>query len=206
MEEKLKNILQESILLFEKFGIRSVSMDDIAKELAISKKTLYQFVENKADLIDKAMQFKIDHSCNYVHDYINTKLHAIDVLLDVSKQVSKTYQESSPNIHFDLQKYYPEIYKKLIEKHKRIVYEGVKQNIERGIEQGIYRNDLNADLVAELYVSKLKEMNDNEFLNNTRYSFKKIFEVMFDSHIRAIVNDTGLKYYLERKESLKFKV
>lgn len=204
MEEKLKNILQESILLFEKFGIRSISMDDIAKELSVSKKTLYQFVENKADLIDKALQFKLDYSCNYISENVHSEQHAIDVLLDVSKQVSKTYQQSSPNIHFDLQKYYPEIYKKIIEKHKKIVYDGVKHNIERGIEQGVYRNDLKADLIAELYVSKLKEMNDDEFLNNTRHSFKKIFEVMFDSHIRAIVNDEGLKYYLDRKESLKF--
>lgn len=206
MDEKLEHILQESIILFEKFGIRSVSMDDIARELGVSKKTLYQFVENKAELIDKALQHKIENSCSHFSQIVDTDKNAIDVLLEISKQVSKTYRETTPNMHFDMQKYYPEIYKKHEEMHKKIVYEGVKQNILIGIEQGVYRNDLNSDLVAELYVSKLKEMNDEEFLNNTRFSFKKIFEVMFDNHIRAIVNEKGLEYYLERKKALKFKV
>jgi AcrR family transcriptional regulator len=202
----LENILNESLNLFLKFGIRSVSMDDIAKELAISKKTLYQFVENKADLIDKILNFRTDESCDLLIGIADSEQNAIDILLEISKQVSKSYQESTPGMHFDMQKYYPEIYKKHVEKHKGIVYNGIIQNIKIGKEQGIYRDDLKADLIAQLYIKKLIEMNDEEFLNNIPYSFKKIFETMFDSHIRAIVNEKGLEYYLERKKSLKFKV
>lgn len=206
MDERFENIMLESMQLFQKYGIRSVSMDDIAKEQGISKKTLYQYVVNKGDLIDKILQFKIDSSCDYFSDIADSEQNAIDVLLEISKQVSKSYQEATPNMHYDMQKYYPEILKKHEERHKKIVYEGVKQNIAIGLEQGLYRDDLDDNLIAELYVKKLQEMNDEEFLKNIRYSFKKIFEVMFDAHIRAIVNDKGLEYYLERKKALKFKV
>jgi TetR/AcrR family transcriptional regulator, cholesterol catabolism regulator len=206
MDERFENILRESSKLLLQYGIKSVSMDDVAKELGISKKTLYQFVKNKEELIQKILESKIDNSCGVMNDVVNSDLNAIDVILEISKQVSKTYKEATPSMYFDLQKYYPEVFKKYSERHKDVVSAGIKSNIKIGVEQGIYRDDLNIDLIAELYLQRLREIHNYEFLNNTRYSFKKIFEVMFDNHIRAIANEKGLDYYLKRKKSLKFKV
>ena len=201
MDERLGNILLVSSNLFLKYGIRSISMDDICREMGISKKTLYQYIDNKADLIKKILELKREESFNLIQVRCKNDLNAIDILLEISKVVSKFFSEAKPSILFDMQKYYPEILKAHKDEHNKNVFIGLKKNMEAGMEQGIYRSDLNVDLIAELYVKRLEEINNQEFLNKIKYSFKKIFEEMFDNHIRAISNEKGLEYYLKQKKS-----
>ena len=123
------------------------------------------------------------------------KMNAIDILLEVSKNVSKQLQDLNPSNAFDLQKYYPVIYRDFILRKRDHVFEQVKQNFTQGISEGIYRNDLDIDLVARLYIQKLVDVHDPEFLSSVNFSFEKVFQVMFDNHIRGIANAEGLKYY-----------
>ena len=71
----------------------------------------------------------------------------------------------------------------------------IKQNFEQGIAEGLYRNDLNIELVARLYIQKLEDVHNQEFLESVNFGFEKVFEVMFDNHIRGIANAEGLDYY-----------
>jgi TetR/AcrR family transcriptional regulator, cholesterol catabolism regulator len=195
MDEKLKMILKESSHLFIKYGIRSLSMDDLCREMGISKKTLYQYVENKTDLISRTLDFVVQDAVWAVEEASLEGCNAIDQLLKVSRKVCIEMQHFNPSITFDLQKYYPEIFRKFNHAKKEIIFNRIVNNMHQGISEGFYRDDLPVDLVARLYVQKLEHINDPEFLQSEDFSFSNMFMVMFDNHIRGISNSQGLAYY-----------
>lgn len=195
MDEKVERILSESLRLFKKNGIRSVSMDDVAKELGMSKKTIYQYVDNKQDLVEMVLNYMLDKENAVCIDGDITKMNAIDILLAVSRNVSQQMKDLNPINAFELQKYYPSIFREFVIRKRDHVFEQVKRNFVQGIEEGIYRNDLDVDLVARLYIQKLVDVHDPEFLSSVNFGFEKVFQVMFDNHIRGIANTEGLAYY-----------
>lgn len=203
MDEKLVLIIQKSVELFIKYGLRSVSMDDISRELRMSKKTLYQYFENKADLLSKIIEFSNvkDHSeiCSLEMENLN----AIDRLFKVSKIVSANLSQYTTNIIFELEKYYPEVYEQFINSKRSHVHQSVIENLKLGISEGLYRDDLDIELIAMLYVEKLKVVQDVEFKKYMNYSPDKIFEVMFENHIRGIANAKGIDYLENQIKLLK---
>jgi len=172
MDEKVDRILSESLRLFMKNGIRSISMDDIAKELGMSKKTIYQHVANKTELVEMVLNFMREKESNICIDGDITKMNAIDILLAVSRNVSRQMKDLNPINAYELQKYYPSIYREFILKKRDHVYLTLKQNFEQGIAEGIYRNDLDIDLVARLYIQKLVDVHDPEFLSSVNFGLK----------------------------------
>ncbi|MBK7173252.1 MAG: TetR/AcrR family transcriptional regulator [Bacteroidales bacterium] len=195
MDDKLKMILRESSHLFIKYGLRSLSMDDLCREMGISKKTMYQYVENKTDLISQTLDFVVKDAVFAVEQANLEGCNAIDQLLRVSRKVCSEMNHFNPSITFDLQKYYPEVYRKFNHAKKEIIFRQIVDNMKQGISEGFYRDDLPIDLVARLYVQKLEYINDPDFLNSEDFSFSNMFQVMFDNHIRGISNTKGLEYY-----------
>lgn len=202
MDEKLDHILSESLRLFKKNGIRSVTMDDISKELGMSKKTIYQHFANKTELVEKVLNHMLVKESTVCVNEAELKLNAIDVLLAVSRNVSKQMKDLNPINAFELQKYYPALFREFVNKKRDHVFLQVKQNFAQGISEGIYRNDLDIDLVARLYIQKLVDVHDQEFLASVNFGFEKVFQVMFDNHIRGIANAEGLAYYEKQTNTL----
>jgi AcrR family transcriptional regulator len=201
--ERYAKIVEDSRNLFLKYGYKSVTMDDVARELGVSKKTLYQFVANKAELIERTLGFDIYTMQTWIEDVGLYEENAIDQLMIISRKVYDDFDRFSPALIFDLKKCYPELFKIHMEKKKQVVYQRMKENITTGIKQGIYRDDLDVDLVAGLYINKMISLhnNDLDFLENL--TFEKIFEVMFENHIRGIANQDGIAYFEKQKEQYK---
>ncbi len=206
MDEKLDRILTESLRLFKKNGIRSVSMDDISKELGMSKKTIYQYFANKTELLEKVLSHMHEKERIPCLDEDTANMNAIDILLAVSRNVSIQLKDMNPINAYELQKYYPTIYREFIIRKRDHVFEQVKQNFTQGIAEGIYRNDLDIDLVARLYIQKLVDVHDPEFLSSVNFGFEKVFQVMFDNHIRGIANAEGLAYYEKQIKTLNYNI
>lgn len=191
MDKKLESIIIAVINLFKQYGLRSISMDEVARSLGISKKTLYQYVVNKEDLIMKCCEYVIE-TYRASEDERNKNYNAIDVLLEISLAVRSLVDDVSPVVIFDFQKYYPHVLRAVIVKKREMIYSDMSRNFERGRKEGLYRDDIDHDLVLKLYIKNLMEIHDPEFINAP---VKKVFNVMFDSHIRSIVNTKGLDYY-----------
>jgi AcrR family transcriptional regulator len=194
MDSKLTSILETAGSLFRKFGVRSISMDEIASELGMSKKTLYQYVENKTELVQQVLDYYM-HGSNVCIDNIKDNMNAIDVLMHVSETVSQEISSSNPVMLFDLQKYYPVQHRQFVLKKKEHVYEKIRENMLQGIKEGIYREGLDVELIAKLYVEKLLGVHDPEFLSSMNFTQQEIFKVMFENHIRGIANARGLAYF-----------
>lgn len=203
MDEKLKLILDGSGRLLLKYGLRNLSMDDISRDLSISKKTLYQYVENKADLIDKVMMNHLDEDWKRVIESVIPGRNAIDVLLSVSKQVCEHTKEINPNISFELQKFYPDVYKKFIDKQRSQIMTGMRLNIEQGMQEGLFRSDLDIDVVLHLYTQAVEDIHQIDIKNGANVSYDKLLSVMFENHIRGIASQEGLEYLEKVKNESK---
>lgn len=192
MDSKM-NILQGASAMFLRYGIKSVTMDDIAREIGISKKTLYQYVENKADLIEQAMQIFIDEEKDMIvqiHERADDAIHEMVIL---TKHITQMLREMPIGLIYDLQKYYRKCWE-MMDSYKRThLYGVIKTNIDRGIEQGVYRGDINSDIIAKLYVGKTSAITNEDIFPLRNYKKDILFRQYISYHLHGIASSKGLK-------------
>lgn len=198
MNEELKNILEKVRTLYMRYGIKSVTMDDVSRELGISKKTLYQHVVDKNDLVTKVVDILIEESCNSLECVFNTDLNAIEQLFEVHKYVTNKLKEYSPVSDYDLRKYYPDEYRKLYHLRRERMYEYMLNNLRKGKSEGLYREELNEEILAKLHVSRIQNAFDSELLTNEEKTSIKVFYEFFIYHIRGIASEKGIKLLEEK--------
>lgn len=204
-EEKYQKLLENVYKIFTTQGIKNVSMDDVSRQLGISKKTLYQYVDSKADLVGKLNQYIQQLIEDRIRSLESMDLNAIDVLLEMSKISTEKHFRINPMITFEMRKFYPQIFDEYICHKKEVLVQSVKKNLEQGIKEGLYRQDLNTDIIAHLYFKKIEEFHEVGE-GETGFSFDKIFEVMFENHIRGISNEKGIAYFEKQKKKLNFNI
>lgn len=196
--EKEKELLPRILDIFLRCGIRSLTMDDIAAELKISKKTLYTFVKDKKDLVNKVMALNCaeDKSCCEV--MTKESENAIDEILRISKHVGGKLQAVHPSVHYDLRKYYPAAWETMQQYHHNFVLTCIQENIERGIKEGFYRENINAEIISRIYISKIDIVFNADVFPPTQYNFLDVYAEMLVYHMHGIASPKGLKYFTKR--------
>ena len=198
-DQKLLAILDKTVELFYEFGIRNLNMDDICQNLKISKKTLYQYVKSKEDLIEKLFYYDEMKWELGISTMKLDKLNAIDILVQVSLLVFNKMGRLNPKLKFELKKYYEPIYYQFMIRTQNHIFRQISRNIEKGIQEGLYRKDVNVDLVAGLYVRNLVDMHNKDYCYPETTTFDQVFEALFENHIRAISTPEGTVYFEKRK-------
>ena len=186
-------ILGKSEALFMRYGIRSVTMDDIARELGISKKTLYQFVDNKADLIKKIVHQFCDEEQIALDAIREASTDAIHEMLTMAKHVTQMLRRVKPTAIYDLQKYYRETWHFMEDIHKEQFYSIIKSNLEKGIEEGLYRTDIHPEIIAKFYVGKMLILVDEQIFPLKDFNKEDLFNEFFLYHIRGVASAKGLE-------------
>lgn len=204
MDKTTMEILERVREMFFKYGVRSISMDDICRDLGLSKKKLYDSFSSKKELVRKLLELE-RQNFEVIFDRHNFDgVNAIDILLTVSREVGDRFRDVSPSMTFDLKKYYPDIYHHHIEERIEFIFKKIRINLEKGINQGIYRGDLSVELVARLYIRRLIDLHNPEFFPADKFSFQTLFDAMFDTFIRGIANEKGIEYYEKQKRKVSF--
>ena len=205
MEHSIVEILDRVRDLFFKYGVRSISMNDICKEVGISRNKIYSIFATKNELVEKLLELERENfEIIFDTDRFDGEVNAIDILLMVSKEVGNKFTDISPSMTFDLKKFYPEIYHKHIDERIEFIFDKIKINLEKGIKQGVYRDDLSVELVSRLYIRRLMDLHDPEIFPVDKFSFQTIFDVMFDNFIRGIANEKGIEYYENQEKITSF--
>ncbi len=197
-ENKTNDLLNAVAHLFMKLGIKSLTMDDIARHLGISKKTLYQYVTDKKDLVQQCLNLAISEEQCVLTDIVSDDENAIDISLKINIKISEKLQTIQPAVMYDLQKYYPEAWA-IMENHKKcFIYDMVVKNINVGIKQGLYRNNVNPEIIARIYVTMIDKIFDVDLFPTHKYNFETIHKEMARYHIRGIASKKGIKYLTEK--------
>ncbi len=203
--QKKKEIITGALRVFMQKGIKSVNMDDVSKELGISKKTLYLVVKDKEELVQKGVEVfckKEDLEMNLIQ---SKSLNAIEESLEIKKWVLNVLDGIHPSVAFELEKYYPKVSRRMQEHRKKVIYKSLFENLLKGQEEGFYRKDLNPDIIVKIYISRIETLFDQRIFPLSEYALSNLYIESFNYNIRGIASEKGLKY-LEKKVNSKNKV
>ena len=204
MDEQYHKILEGIRTSAFEQKLSTYSIVEVSSKLNIPIEDLKQYFESDKDLVEKVLAFERESFQDIFDTYNFEGVNAIDILLTVSREVSKRFKDVSPALTFNLKSTYPKLYQYHIDTRMIYIFEKIKINIIKGIGQGIYRDDLSVELLARLYISRLIDLHNPDFFPPEQYSFEMLFNAMFDHFIRGIVNEAGMRYYEKSSKRLKF--
>ncbi len=189
-----QRILNEAHAMFMQLGFRSVSMDDIAARLGISKKTIYQHYADKDELVVAVVEFEFQtgqETCFADRDRAENAVHEIFLALDM---VVEMFRHMNMSIIHDLQKYHPRAYQLFIRYKDEFVYDIIHQNIIRGQREGVYRPEVQAEIVARFRVETMLLPMMPTFAPAARYTPVQLEEEITMHYLHGLVNAKGLNY------------
>jgi AcrR family transcriptional regulator len=195
-------ILRAAESLFMKYGVRSISMDDISRHLSVSKKTLYQHFADKEDIVSMTCQAHIDTIASQFREITRTSKNAIEELAKISRCLKQNTEDTNPSLLFDLQKYHPKAWSVWLNHKNKFIRESVIRNLQQGIAEGNYRPELNVDIIAAMRLELVQLPFDNNVFPNSRYRIAEVQMQIFDHFVHGIVTEKGRKLYQKYKESI----
>lgn len=189
MEVKILNTASD---LFLSLGFKSVTMDDLANEMGISKKTIYKYFSNKEDLVDATTTYVHTQISETICEITTRGLNAISENFAIKIAFKDIFKKSKTSPMFQLKKYYPKTYKKLIDNEFEMFKECIGSNIEKGINEGLYKKDLKKDIVLRFYFMLVFGIHDNDIFNLKDYDLNELDINALEYHTRAIATSKGI--------------
>ena len=193
--EKFREMIPQLISVFMTYGIKSMTMDDIARQLRISKKTLYQYVSDKRELVMRCMEHDCVQNEHGVREIVSRGLNAVEENFEISKHVLKQLREIHPSIFYDLEKYYPEAWAMLHESKDSLTAEVIRANLNKGIKEGFFRDDIDIEIHTRLWITRMNVIFDPQLFPIQEFSIPEVYEQMFIHQIRGIANQKGIEYF-----------
>ncbi|MFC5282146.1 TetR/AcrR family transcriptional regulator [Pedobacter alpinus] len=191
MDKVEEHILNEAEKLFMKFGMRSVTMDDIAKHLGISKKTIYVNFKDKNEMVMHMITNMLHKDeCNMVECQCNAK-DAIDEIFLMMDFLKQMLAGINPIVFYDLEKYHNEAYKLMMSFHETHIYNCVKANLERGISENIFRKDINTEILAQARVKQINWTFEAELIRSGKYSLYEVIQELTTHFLYGICTLSG---------------
>ncbi|UKM65976.1 TetR/AcrR family transcriptional regulator [Flavobacteriaceae bacterium GSB9] len=190
MREQIINKAQH---LFLNFGFKSVTMDDIANDMGISKKTIYVHFKNKTKLVE-AVTFEVfENICEGIDGICNTAPNPIEQLYDIKLFVMRYLNNEKTSPQFQLKKYYPNIYRQLHLKQFEKMHQSVIESLQKGVDTGLFRKNIDIDFVSRIYFNGMTGIKDENFFPQDQFPMEYLLESFLEYHLRAIVTEKGIE-------------
>ena len=204
---EIKERIQHSAsTLFMNYGVRSVTLDEIANELGISKKTIYQYFLNKAEIVLEVARAYVKEEQNQIEQIASYSKNAINELVNICAWSTSTFQNMAPKLVYEVQKYYPQAWKIFEEYSLGFILDKLKDNLRRGISEKLYRADMNIEMVARIRISQFDASTRQDYFPLNDFNPTKLQLEMFELFMYGIVTQEGrivLQQYLKQENLLK---
>lgn len=208
MKEKVQlcfvkeRIIQAALSLFWRYGIKSITMDDIAHDQGISKRTIYQHFPDKEAILEHAISHELATQKCEIQKVEEATSNPIDEMLQTSEQMQSYMANMNPVLMYDLKKYYPKAWQMFASYKNDFVLNSLKDNLHRGIERGYYHKDLNVDILAVLRMEQIELAFDPTIFPPKNHSMVDI-QVQFVHHyLRGLLTEKGYNYYNSKQFKL----
>lgn len=202
METK-ERIIEQAKNLFLKLGIRSVSMDDICSHLAISKKTLYQHVADKDELVDMVLQGQISGMQTETMECCLQSENAIQEVIKTMEMLVKHFTSMNPVVLFDLQKFHLSAFNKFKDHKYQFTLEMISNNLKRGITEGLYRADINVDILSRFRLESLEIAFNVEVYPTNRYNLVEVSIAIIENFLYGVATEKGFALIEQYKNKAK---
>jgi AcrR family transcriptional regulator len=203
MKERIQQKAEE---LFKRYGIRSVTMDEIATQLGISKKTIYQFYSDKDALVEDIFKSITDHNkqrCLQMKASAENAIHQQYLSSDAAQEIFATMNSS---VLFDLNRFYPNVFAEFEKHKKQFLFKLLKENILRGIKEGLFRKDVDVDIITWMQLEMVSGIFRNEQIINGKTTATHFEKELKDFFLHGLCTEKGLgfisKYKQQRQKRL----
>ncbi len=186
-------ILEKSKELFLNLGFKSVTMDEIASALGVSKKTLYKYFNNKTALVSAVTDYMFDTICCSIDAICEEKMNPIDEMFHIKRVVMNHLKDEKSSTFYQLKKYYPRIYATLTQKQFHVMQETIQDNLKRGVASGLFRATIDIDFISRIYFSGMLGIKDQQLFPLTKYAMNTLMSIYLEYHIRGISTEKGLQ-------------
>lgn len=179
-----------------RFGIKSITMDEVARHCNISKKTIYQFFPDKDALVKEVMIVHMQEDLCHMQDIYNQGYSALEEVLKISEYMKKDMAEIHPSVLFDLKKYHSAAFE-IFESHRdKHFMQSVVRNLEKGIQEGVYRPEIDIHLMARLRVLEVESMFSLDLVKETKNDLAYVQLQFIDHFVRGLATEAGLKEWI----------
>lgn len=192
MEPK-ERILQKAHELFLRYGIRSVSMDEIAAQVGMSKKTVYQYYADKEELVSAVFTGIMMHNkqaCSRDREHAENALHEVFLAFDM---IQEMFAEMNPSVLFDMQKYHPATFAEFKKYKDGFLYQMIRNNIERGIAEGFYRAEIDVEILTRYRLHSMMLAFDADVFPTNRTQLVHIEHQILEHFLFGLATSKGQK-------------
>jgi AcrR family transcriptional regulator len=197
-------IISEAIKLFVSCGIKSVTMDDIAKEIGVSKRTIYENFRDKDELLRECLLTNMSmQKCTSIEVKLNCK-NVIEEILTILYEGIKNIEKINPSLMTDLKKFHYKIWNDIIIPHQKDKLKDFKVKIEEGINQNLFRKDINVDIVSGILQIQINSMPDDNIFPIDKYSRTDVISNIVINFLRGIATKKGIEIieeFIEQKKN-----
>ncbi|TCK65045.1 TetR family transcriptional regulator [Winogradskyella wandonensis] len=190
MREK---IIHKASELFLTLGFKSVTMDDIANEMGISKKTIYVHFNNKTKLVEAVTFTLFENICDGIDCICDASSNPINELYDIKMFVMQHLKNEQASPQFQLKKYYPQIYENLKGKQFDKMHDSVSESLQKGIDSGMFRPNIDVEFISRLYFNGMTGIKDESIFPKSKFNMEYLMENFLEYHLRAIVTEKGFE-------------
>jgi TetR/AcrR family transcriptional regulator, cholesterol catabolism regulator len=190
--ELIEKIVHTADTLFSRFGVRSVSMDDVAREISISKKTLYKCFRDKNDLVKTTIGEHMRLMDEKINLIIEAEPNPIRQITQIAQFIVVSSGDMNPSLVYDLRKYHHECYEMLNEHRDTHTSESIRNNILKGIEMGLFRPELNVELVTKFYSFLTYSVFDSMKIRMENIAFDATLRELIRYHLYGITTPKGV--------------
>ena len=198
MKEKIIDAAEE---MFLNYGFKSVTMDDIADKLGISKKTIYAHYSTKNKLVEAAGHQVLQTVTEGIDKIRARKLNPVIENFEIKRFVNQHLKGEKTSPHFQLKKYYPKVFVKILSRQFELLQNCVSDNLARGLELGYYRPELDPRFISRIHFVGMMGIKDKELFPAEEYSESQLMHQFLEYHLRAICTPEGVKILDEFLES-----
>lgn len=204
MEAK-ERIIQEAKNLFLRLGIRSVSMDEIATQMGISKKTLYQHFQDKDQLVDLVLEEQIKQMQAETIQAVHSSSNAIGEIFNTMDMMVRHSSNMNPMVLFDLQKYHFGSFQKFAAHKNDFLFNIISNNLKKGVEEGLYRSDINIEILAKFRLETLMIGFNMDAFPTNKFNVTDVSLVIIENFLYGLATEKGFNmiesYKNKRKEN-----
>ena len=197
IQERIKQKADE---LFRRYGIRSVTMDEIATQLGMSKKTIYQYYTDKDQLVDAVAVDEINYSQECCMKDTAASANAIEEIFRVMEFVEVMFRNMNPSMLHDLEKYHPGGFKKFLEHKNKFLFEMIKKNIARGIKEQLYRPEIEIELMTRYRLESMMIGFNTELFPSSKFNLAKLQQEILEHFLYGLATLKGYKLILKYKQ------
>lgn len=193
-------IRQKADELYNKYGIRSVSMDDIANALGMSKKTIYQYFSDKNDLVQAVVEFTLEDMRQNCVRCLEGSKDAVHEIFLTMEHILDEFANMNPIIVYDLEKFHVRAYQLFMEHKNKYLYQIIRTNLERGIREGLYRDDVSVDVLTRFRLDSMMLAFNIDIFPPGRFNLAEVTQVIIEHFVFGLSSTKGHKLILKYKE------